>query len=76
MSTEQQYVLGSDPAEMYDSLTRRLGALPDDTLLFPGHNYGGPASTIGDEKRQNPFMRFGSLGEFLRVVGGGRIVAP
>jgi hydroxyacylglutathione hydrolase len=67
---------GSDPAEMYDSLTRRLGALPDDTLLFPGHNYGGPASTIGDEKRQNPFMRFGSLGEFLRVVGGGRIVAP
>lgn len=67
---------GSDPAEMYDSLTRRLGALPDHTLLFPGHNYGGPASTIGDEKRQNPFMRFGSLGEFLRVVGGGRIVAP
>jgi hydroxyacylglutathione hydrolase len=67
---------GSDPSEMYYSLTQRLGALPDDTLLFPGHNYGGPASTIADEKRTNPFMRFGSLGEFLRVVGGGRIVAP
>jgi hydroxyacylglutathione hydrolase len=65
---------GSDPGEMYYSLTQRLAALPDDTLLFPGHNYGGPASTIGDEKRQNPFMRFSSLGDFLRVMGGGRIV--
>src|SRR3989442_951583 len=49
-----------------------LGALPDDTRLFPGHNYGGPSSTIGDEKRENPFMRFPSLGDFLRVMGGGR----
>lgn len=64
---------GSDPSEMYYSLTQRLAALPDDTVLFPGHNYGGPASTIGDEKRQNPFMRFSSLGDFLRVMGGGRI---
>jgi glyoxylase-like metal-dependent hydrolase (beta-lactamase superfamily II) len=67
---------GSDPSEMYYSLTQRLGALPDDTVLFPGHNYGGPESTIGDEKRRNPFMRFASLGDFLRVMGGGRIVKP
>ena len=68
---------GSDPKEMYYSLTQRLAALPDDTLLFPGHNYGGPSSTIGDEKRQNPFMRFASLGDFLRTTGGGaRIVQP
>ncbi len=67
---------GSDPAEMYYSLTQRLAALPDETVLLPGHNYGGPSSTIGRERHQNPFMRFGSLGEFLRVVGGGRIVLP
>jgi glyoxylase-like metal-dependent hydrolase (beta-lactamase superfamily II) len=67
---------GSDPSEMYYSLTQRLGALPDETLLFPGHNYGGPSSTIGSEKRQNPFMRFAALGDFLRAMGGGRIVAP
>ena len=67
---------GSDPTEMYYSLTRRLGKLPDETILFPGHNYGGPSSTLGDEKRGNPFMRFASLGEFLRVMGGGRIVIP
>ena len=63
---------GSDPSEMYHSLTQRLGALPEDTILFPGHNYGGASSTIGNEKRRNPFMRFASLGEFLRVMGAPR----
>jgi hydroxyacylglutathione hydrolase len=67
---------GSDPSEMYYSLTQRLGALPDDTVLFPGHNYGGPSSTIGREKRDNAFMRFAALGDFLRAMGGGRIVLP
>ncbi|MBI2204925.1 MAG: MBL fold metallo-hydrolase [Candidatus Rokubacteria bacterium] len=67
---------GSDPSEMYYSLTQRLGALPDQTVLYPGHNYGGPESTIGDEKRSNPFMRFSSLGEFLRTMGPSRIVLP
>ena len=62
---------GSDPTEMYYSLTQRLAALPDETVLLPGHNYGGPASTIGDEKRGNAFMRASALGDFLRLVGGG-----
>ena len=66
---------GGDPEEMHRSLTQRLTRLPDETVLLPGHNYGGPASTIGDEKRENPFMRFG-LGDFLRTMGGGRIVQP
>lgn len=67
---------GSDPTEMYYSLTQRLAALPDDTELFPGHNYGGSASTIGQEKKSNPFMRFPSLADFLRVMGGTRIIQP
>jgi len=67
---------GSDPQEMYYSLTQRLGALPDDTVLFPGHNYGGDSSTIGQEKRRNPTMRFPSLGDFLRAMGGARVVMP
>lgn len=62
---------GSDPKEMYESLTRRLGALPDDTVVFPGHNYGGISTTIGEEKRHNPMMRFASMGEFLRRMGHG-----
>ncbi len=64
---------GSDPKEMYYSLTQRLAALPDATVLLPGHNYGGEASTIGQEKRQNRFMQFGSLREFLATMGGGRL---
>ena len=65
---------GGDPSQLHESLGW-LGKLPDDTILFPGHNYGGPSSTIGDERRANPFMRF-ELGEFLRAMGGGRIVLP
>jgi len=67
---------GSDPTEMYYSLTQRLAALPDATVLLPGHNYGGSASTIGDEKRHNTFMRFTSLVDFLRVMRGGGIASP
>jgi glyoxylase-like metal-dependent hydrolase (beta-lactamase superfamily II) len=60
---------GSDPSAMYESLTQRLGKLADDSVLFPGHNYGGPSSTIGHEKRGNPFMQFTSLASFLRAMG-------
>jgi hydroxyacylglutathione hydrolase len=63
---------GSDPREMYTSLTQRLGALPDATVVLPGHNYGGDATTIGAEKRHNPMMRFASMTDFLRAMGAGR----
>jgi hydroxyacylglutathione hydrolase len=60
---------GSDPAEMYTSLTQRLGALPEETVVYPGHNYGGDSTTIGAEKRHNPMMRFRSMSDFLRQMG-------
>ncbi len=60
---------GSDPQEMYYSLTQRLGALPDGTVVYPGHDYGGATTTIGDEKRHNPMMRFPSVSAFLRAMG-------
>jgi glyoxylase-like metal-dependent hydrolase (beta-lactamase superfamily II) len=62
---------GSDPAEMYRSLTERLGALPDATVVYPGHNYGGSETTIGEEKRGNPMMRFRSMSDFLHAMGRG-----
>ncbi|TMA99988.1 MAG: MBL fold metallo-hydrolase, partial [Deltaproteobacteria bacterium] len=62
---------GSNPEDMYRSLTQVLAALPDETLLYPGHNYADrPRSTLGDEKRTNMMMRFRSLGDFLSVMGG------
>jgi len=63
---------GSDPEDMYRSLTQVLAALPDETILYPGHNYADrPRSTIGDEKRTNMMMRFHNLGDFLAVMGRG-----
>jgi glyoxylase-like metal-dependent hydrolase (beta-lactamase superfamily II) len=60
---------GSDPAELYESLNT-LKSLPDDTVLYPGHNYADrPTSTIGQEKRRNLFMRFQNVDEFLSFVG-------
>lgn len=44
---------GGDYATLMDSL-RKLTVLPDDTVVIPGH---GPATTVGTEKRTNPFLR-------------------
>jgi glyoxylase-like metal-dependent hydrolase (beta-lactamase superfamily II) len=61
---------GGDAEEMYRSLSERLAALPGNTILYPGHNYGHrPTSTLGDERLTNPFLRFTSLKAFLRAFG-------
>lgn len=61
---------GSDPAQMYDSLVNKLRRLPDDTVLYPGHNYAhAPTSTIGHEKRRNLYMRFERVEDFLGMMG-------
>jgi len=58
---------GSSPEDMYASLTQKLMQLDERTLVFPGHNYAQkPYSTIGDEKRSNPYLQFQSLQDFLR----------
>src|SRR5258705_5929682 len=56
---------GSDPAEMYYSLTQRLAALPESTVLLPRPNYGGASSTIRDDKRRKRFIRFAALAALL-----------
>jgi glyoxylase-like metal-dependent hydrolase (beta-lactamase superfamily II) len=44
-----------DAGTLYDHVTQRLFTLPDETLVFPGHDYTGrTVSTIGEEKRWNP----------------------
>jgi glyoxylase-like metal-dependent hydrolase (beta-lactamase superfamily II) len=61
---------GSDPAQMYDSLVNKLRALPDETVLYPGHDYASrPTSTIGEEKRRNVYLRFNRLEDFLGMMG-------
>jgi glyoxylase-like metal-dependent hydrolase (beta-lactamase superfamily II) len=45
---------GGNHGQLIDSITSRLLALPDETKVIPGH---GPATSIGTERRQNPFLR-------------------
>ena len=53
-------------------LTQKLMALPDDTILFPGHNYARlPHATIGEQKKANPYLKFSSLKQFLAAMGYG-----
>ncbi len=59
---------GSDPEQMFASL-RKLAALPDDTLLLPGHHYSeAPNATMGETKAQNPYLRIDDLNTFKQVM--------
>jgi len=61
---------GSNPEDLYYSLKQKLSALPDDTVVYPGHNYAtDSSSTIGAEKKSNVFMRFENLQQFLSMMG-------
>jgi glyoxylase-like metal-dependent hydrolase (beta-lactamase superfamily II) len=62
---------GANAEDMYRSLTQVLSKLPSHTVLFPGHNYASkPVSTIGDEKKENRYLRINSLEEWKRLMGG------
>jgi len=45
---------GGSYSQLLNSLHTKLMALPDDTIVYPGH---GPETTIGAERRANPFLR-------------------
>lgn len=65
------YFPGSDPAQQYASLERIL-KFPDDTAVFPGHDYYGgegdrPHSTVGLERRTNPFLTVPDFAAFCHL---------
>jgi hydroxyacylglutathione hydrolase len=47
---------GGDPGQLLDSIGRRLFVLPPETVVWPGHGYGGSRSTLAEEKENNPFL--------------------
>ena len=52
----------------WESLNNVVLGLPDETTVWPGHDYGcRPSSTIGLEKETNPFLRCRSLEEFQEL---------
>jgi glyoxylase-like metal-dependent hydrolase (beta-lactamase superfamily II)/rhodanese-related sulfurtransferase len=54
----------------YESIFSRLLKLPDETLVFPAHDYkGDTVSTIGEEKRYNPRLQVKSVDEYVELMG-------
>jgi glyoxylase-like metal-dependent hydrolase (beta-lactamase superfamily II) len=62
---------GADPEAMYHSLTGPLAQLPDDTLLYPGHDYGGASGTLGQTRQENYALKVESLEDWMRLMGAG-----
>jgi hydroxyacylglutathione hydrolase len=62
---------GPDNARLeFDSLRGKICALPPETEVWPGHDYGvRPSSTIGDELRENPFLLRTTFESFLDLKG-------
>jgi sulfur dioxygenase len=59
---------GSDGTRLFDSVTRRLFALPDDTLVYPGHCLAGRrVSSIGEEREKNPLFHGTSRDSFATL---------
>ncbi|SDB22988.1 MBL fold metallo-hydrolase [Bauldia litoralis] len=57
------------PEAQYDSIFNRLLRFPDETLVFPAHDYkGDTVSTIGEERAFNPRLQVGSLDEYVAIM--------
>lgn len=67
---------GSSEA-LYRSITEQLFTLPDDTVVWPGHDYQGRShSTIGAEKTSNPRLAGKTLAEFQAIMDSLQLPKP
>jgi hydroxyacylglutathione hydrolase len=48
---------GGSYDDLIDSINNKILVLPEETIVWPGHGYGGSRSTVGEEKRSNPYLR-------------------
>lgn len=61
----------------YESIFQRLMTLPDDTLVFPAHDYkGDTVSTIGEERAHNPRLQVRSIEEYEALMAGLKLANP
>jgi glyoxylase-like metal-dependent hydrolase (beta-lactamase superfamily II)/rhodanese-related sulfurtransferase len=66
-----------DPRAQYESIFGRLLKLPDETLVYPGHDYkGDTVSTIGEERAFNPRLRVRSVEEYAALMDSLRLPDP
>jgi sulfur dioxygenase len=66
-----------DPRAQYDSIFNKLMKLPDETLVYPAHDYKGESvSTIGEEKNFNPRLRVKSIDEYVDLMNNLKLPNP
>ena len=63
--------------DAYNSIFNKLLKLPDETLLYPAHDYRGEKkSTIGKEKKQNPRLQVSSVDEYIEIMNNLNLKRP
>ena len=66
-----------DPRAQYNSIFNKLLRLPDETLVFPAHDYkGDTVSTIGEEKFFNPRLKVKSIDEYVDLMNNLKLSNP
>src|SRR5437660_10173786 len=66
-----------DPRAQYESIFGRLLRLPDETLVYPAHDYkGDTVSTIGEEKAFNPRLKVKSVDEYVDLMNSLHLPNP
>jgi rhodanese-related sulfurtransferase len=66
-----------DPRAQYDSIFNKLLKLPDETMIFPAHDYKGETvSTIGEEKAFNPRLQVRSPDEYAELMNSLNLPNP
>ena len=63
--------------DAYNSIFNRLLKLPEDTILYPGHDYNGKeSSTIGNEKKFNPRLQVKNVDEYVELMSNLNLTKP
>jgi len=66
-----------NPYDQYNSLFDRLLKLPEETYIFPAHDYKGESvSTIGEEKKFNPRLQVSSVQEYASIMDNLNLANP
>ena len=68
---------GGDPHKSWDSIVNKLFRLPDDTTVYPAHDYKGwMASSIGEEKRANPRLAGKTEADYVQIMNNLNLPNP
>ncbi|HSF71139.1 MAG TPA: MBL fold metallo-hydrolase, partial [Methylotenera sp.] len=68
---------GGDATTLYNSIQNKIFSLPDETLIYPGHDYNGRrVSSVAQEKLSNSRLAGKSLQEFVQIMNSLNLPKP